>query len=116
MRCIKCGREIREPQVFCDLCLAEMEKYPVKPNITVQLPVRPAAAPAKKKAKRQKYTKPEEQIRYLRSKVRWISLALAVTLVAFAVTAAVALQLLDQRDSGYGVGQNYGTMDSVNGT
>lgn len=116
MYCIKCGREVKEPQVFCDECLADMEKYPVKPTITVQIPVRPATPPVKKKQKKQKYTKPEDQIRHLHTQVRWISLALVGTLLAFAMTAALLLRLLDQRDSGYGIGQNYGTMSFTEST
>ena len=37
MNCMKCGREIGENRVFCDLCLADMEKYPIKPGIAIQL-------------------------------------------------------------------------------
>lgn len=116
MHCIKCGREIKEPQVFCGDCLAVMERYPVKPSITVQIPVRPADPPVKKKQRKQKYMEPEDQIRHLRSQIRWVSLALVAALLAFAVTAALLIRLLDQRDSEYGIGQNYGTMSSTEST
>ena len=39
-RCLKCRREIAEGQVFCDDCLAQMKKYPVKPGTPVNLPKR----------------------------------------------------------------------------
>lgn len=32
MNCLKCGREIEEGQVFCNDCLVQMAKYPVKPG------------------------------------------------------------------------------------
>ena len=102
--------------MFCGDCLAVMEKYPVKPNITVQIPVRPATPSVKKKQRKQKHTNPEEQIRHLRAQVRWISLALVAALLAFAMTAFLLLRLLDQRDNGYGIGQNYGTMSSTENT
>ena len=38
MNCLKCGKEIEHDQVFCPECLAQMEQYPVKPGIVVQLP------------------------------------------------------------------------------
>lgn len=38
MNCLKCGREIEEGQVFCNDCLVQMAKYPVKPGTAVQLP------------------------------------------------------------------------------
>mgnify|MGYP003304589589 CR=1 FL=1 len=116
MNCMKCGREISEDSVFCADCLAVMEKYPVKPSITVQIPVRPVSPPIKKKQRKQKYIKPEDQIRHLRSQIRWVSLALVAALLAFAVTAALLIRLLDQRDNEYGIGQNYGTMSSAEST
>lgn len=38
LNCLKCGREIEEGQVFCNDCLVQMAKYPVKPGTAVQLP------------------------------------------------------------------------------
>ena len=35
MSCMKCGKEVSEDQVFCPECLAEMERYPVKPGTPV---------------------------------------------------------------------------------
>ena len=40
MNCVKCGREIPEDQVFCEICLTEMENYPVKPGTAVHIPPR----------------------------------------------------------------------------
>lgn len=113
MFCVKCGREARESNVFCETCLAEMEKYPVKPNITVQIPNRPADPPAKKKQKPHKYVKPEEQIRHLKSKARWLSLTLAITFIAFLLASIMILWLLDQREAGSDLGQNYGTIGTT---
>lgn len=112
MHCIKCGVELKDSGVFCAKCLEGMEKDPVKTNATVQLPVRPAPASAKKKSHRQKYAKPEDQIRHLKHQLRWIFLTLVVSLVAFALTAAMLIQLLNRRDEGFHIGQNYDTIDS----
>lgn len=116
MNCMKCGTEIREPEVFCEKCRAEMEKYPVKPNISIQLPHRSEAAPVKKKVKKQHYTKPEDQIRHLKIKLRWITLTLAVTLAAFLLLAFLSLRLIEEKDTGFGIGQNYGTMANTDNT
>jgi len=70
--------------LFCEKCGENMERDPVKTNITVQLPVRPEQAPVKKKSRRMKYTKPEEQVRHLRRVLRWVWLVLIVSLLAFA--------------------------------
>ena len=114
MNCIKCGAEVREPQVFCDRCLADMERYPVKPNITVNLPNRPVDPPAKRKSRRTRYIKPEDQIRHLRGRIRLLALALSVALVAFAFTAVMLLRVLDTKEDSYGPGQNYDTISTDN--
>ena len=68
MNCIKCGAELKDSGVFCPKCLEGMERDPVQENIVVQLPARPAAAPVKKKQKRQRFEKPEDEIRHLKSR------------------------------------------------
>lgn len=114
MNCIKCGTETKEPQVFCDRCLADMERYPVKPNITVSLPARPVEPPAKRKSRRPRYIKPEEQIRHLRVKTRLLTVALAAALIAFSLTALLLLKVLDVQEDTYGPGQNYDTISTDN--
>ena len=42
--------------------------------------------------------KPEERIPRMRSAIRWLIFALVVSLLAFVLTAAMVLMLLDQRD------------------
>lgn len=112
MNCMKCGSTITGSGVFCQECLADMEKYPVKPNITVQLPVR-STVPAVKKKSRHKYIKPEDQIRHLKKVRNWLCVLLVTALLAFAAVSAIALHLIDVRDNGFGIGQNYGTTESA---
>ena len=108
MNCMKCGRDLKDQKVFCVRCLTEMAKYPVKPNTVVQLPThRPE--PVAKKPPRKPELKPEEQVRHLRSTVRWLGILLTVALLAFAFAANALLYYLDQRDSGQEVGKNYTT-------
>ena len=59
MRCLKCGRELKESQVFCDICREDMANYPVKPGTPIQLPPRNDSIPRKKPVKKKKYLKPE---------------------------------------------------------
>lgn len=88
-----------------------MEKYPVKPNITVTLPDRTATAPSRKRNRRQKYIKPEDQIRYLK-KVRNLLIVLLVTaLLAFGATALMILELLERNEIDLNIGQNYETVE-----
>lgn len=110
MHCIKCGRKTQREQVFCELCLEDSQGYPVKPGTPIQLPPRPQDLPVKKKAHKEKpELKPEEQIARLRRSIRWLSLALAAALLAFALASFALLRLLDQRDAEIEsrIGQNY---------
>lgn len=99
MRCLKCGREIKDTQVFCEGCQGSMEHYPVKPGTPIQLPHRQTPPVVKKKpSKRKKALKPEEQIPRLRHTIRLLTVALIGAIIAFALAALATLYLLEQRD------------------
>ena len=71
VNCLKCGREIEEGQVFCNDCLVQMAKYPVKPGTAVQLPSRGSAAVSKKvHSRRRTKAAPEEQLEALKKRIR----------------------------------------------
>ena len=97
VNCMKCHRELKSDHVFCEQCLAEMERYPVKPTVVVQLPVRPNAPSPKKRSRKKLKLKPEEQIRRLKKSLVWAYVVLAVALVAFGITACMLLRILDQQ-------------------
>lgn len=112
MRCLKCGREVRPEQVFCDDCLLEMAKYPVKPGTTVQLP-HWSESPAVKKTytRRRPNLSPEEQVRSLKKRVLVLTIALILALAAFAGLSYCAVtQLLKEEIL---PGQNYSAVDSL---
>lgn len=98
MRCLKCGRELKESQVFCDICREDMANYPVKPGTPIQLPPRNDSIPRKKPVKKKKYLKPEEQLPRMRSNIRLLSVALTGLFIAFVLAVLMVLYLLDQRD------------------
>ena len=79
MQCMKCGREIGDEQVFCDNCLAIMEKYPIKPSTHIHLPKRELPAV---KVSRKKVLSPEEQVVSLRSTIRRLWVIVCVLLIA----------------------------------
>ena len=114
MRCMKCGREIPEQQAFCETCLEEMEKHPVKANAIVQLPPRTDAPVAKKKTPRHRDPKPEDILRQQRLLIRCLCAALAVAVAAFVLTAVMLLKLMEQRDTPTNIGQNYGAITESN--
>ena len=117
LSCIKCGRDTVSEQVFCPDCLAEMEKYPVRPGTVVQLPLRKTSAGPKKQPSRKRSAPLEEQIRVLKKRCRTL---LLLTILFAAIAAALiypaAQHLLNQHKK---IGQNYTTViptEEVNAT
>ncbi len=107
MNCLKCGREIASRQVFCQDCLLDMEKYPVKPGTVVQIPKRPDAPAARKTAKRRNVSA-EEQILSLRKKVRVLVLMLIVSVLLGCVLFYFAAEYW--REDHFLPGQNYSSI------
>ena len=110
MNCMKCGREIPSEDVFCSDCLADMEKYPVKPGVVVQIPTRPAAPAVKKTVKR--ILSPEEQVKYLRKQVRRLWGALILSLLLTAAAVGLAVYGLQEGEIQFLPGQNYSSSPS----
>ena len=114
MNCMKCGREIPEGQVFCEDCLAEMEKYPIKPGTIVQIPVQPPVTEIRKPRYPRKRT-PEERIRRLHLALRVLLGVTAGLLIALVITIHLLAQAMRQQHT-LPVGQNYSTSQATEGT
>ena len=110
MNCLKCGREIEEGQVFCNDCLVQMAKYPVKPGTAVQLPSRGSAAVSKKvHSRRRTKAAPEEQKR-----IRILSALLSVCVVLLIVLSVVTLRYMSANR--LLPGQNYSAVTTTAAT
>lgn len=105
MYCLRCGRETEEDQAFCLDCQKDMAKYPIDPNAVVQLPVRKQSAP-KKPVKRR--VPPEEQVKYLKRRVRIYACLLAAALIAVAFLSIPVIR--DYGKDKFQIGQNYSTV------
>ncbi len=81
MFCMKCGREMETEQSFCEICLEEMKKYPVKPGTPVQLPPPVRTHTARKPVVRRRTVNPEEQVKTLKKRVRVLFLLLLVAIL-----------------------------------
>ena len=106
MQCMKCGRDLQPGQVFCEECLEEMEKYPVKPGTVVLLPhyQRPYAQPKKP----QKRVIPlEEQFRKVKKRNRVLAWVLAATITLAIGLGCLATALYVEYDGKFLPGQNY---------
>ena len=113
MNCMKCGREIDESQVFCSECLAEMEKYPVKPGTVVQLPYIHSYQTVKKPVQRRKSAPSlEEQVKVLRRRVRVLALALALALALLAAVGYMVFRQHEKMENQVLPGQNYSSAEN----
>lgn len=107
MTCMKCGREISPEQVFCDSCLATMEKYPVKPDAAIHLPLRKDASAPKKQTGRKRPLSPEELVLVLKKRTRRLRLAVTVLSILLALAVAGVVYLRLNPDTPIPVGRNY---------
>ena len=104
MRCMKCGRETADTQAFCDECLTEMEKHPVKSDTPVHLPQRPVREKSPARVREQT---PADTIRSLRGLVRWLLVLITVLSILLCATAGFLLHTLDKESKP--IGRNYTT-------
>lgn len=111
MNCMKCGRELSTEGIFCPECLADMEKYPVKPGTVLQLPSRPAASAVRKPVKRT--IPPEEQVRILSRRIRRLWGALILSALVTLAALGLALYGLHDEELQFLPGQNYSSAQST---
>lgn len=110
MLCMKCGKNTGDAQVFCDSCLSEMQKYPVKPDIPVYIPARPSADMRTAVAKPP--VRPEVLIQRLRRQIRGLSIALGCAGLALALVIGLLFHATEQAPQEDTVGKNYSTADT----
>jgi uncharacterized protein YbaR (Trm112 family) len=112
MQCLKCGKKTADKQVFCEDCLAVMQAYPVKPGIPIHLPQRERRAPDRKSPPQRDPT-PADQLRDLRTTVRWLLGVIAVLSLLLLLTAGMLIHTLEQETPHPTIGRNYTTADST---
>ena len=94
MKCLKCGVEYPSEQVFCDECLADMARHPVKPGTPVIIPRQSKPLPSKRA--HIKLFKPEIQIAGLRKLVGWLIAIIIILLIGVALLTMAMLHYKDQ--------------------
>ncbi len=114
MNCVKCGREIENDQVFCPVCLEEMEQYPVKPGTVVHIPKHPEDETDKKPAPRKKpVPTPEEQIRRLKKKVMGLRMILVLMMLLCGLLSFGLGKVIMELDFYRFLGQNYSAEETA---
>ena len=109
MHCMKCGAELKISGAFCENCLADMEKYPVRPGTVVQLPRRREVSVIKKPPKRH-VPSIEEQLKYLRKCIMILTVLLVVCIAAIVLMFKPTMHYV--RDEHFEIGQNYSSVIS----
>ena len=113
-KCLKCARPCQENQAFCGECLAEMQKYPVKPGVVVLLP-QPEKRAKIPTRRRHSAPPPEEQLVKLKKRVTALWLALILSLSAAGVLGYLTVaNLLVQKENRPLPGQNYSAETTAN--
>lgn len=107
MNCLKCGKETRGADVFCESCLQDARSYPVKPGTAIHIQQRDAVIAAHKKTPLHIGPTPNEQIRQLRRTVRRLSLTVAVLSVVLCLIAAMLIHTLSNPAEDTDIGKNY---------
>ena len=104
MNCLKCGRETSSEQCFCQDCLLDMQRYPVKPGTVVQLPKRREGSSSRKSTKRRSASL-EDQVKSLKKTLRVLTVLLILSLVIIASLVYPAWEYLVKDH--FLPGQNY---------
>lgn len=116
MNCLKCGEKIEHNQVFCPNCLAEMEQYPIKPDIVVQLPSQQKAkqpAAPQNAVRRQTMADMEAKCRKLKKANRVLTTLMVIFILATLVLSAMTFNLIEQWGLVKKWGQNYTTISET---
>lgn len=112
MQCLKCGKETADERTFCQSCMEEMEKYPVKPGTPVQLPIRSNAELSRKpSAKKRSNVSEKEQIAKLTRRNRLLSVLLLLMMTALMFVTVVLVRSYYKAPT-RPTGQNYSTVSS----
>lgn len=93
MNCIRCGKETEENQVFCNECLEDMERHPVRPGTPVQLPNRENRGPTKRSTFRLAASKWENQIFRLKYTIVWLIILIILLVAALALCVSIILHI-----------------------
>lgn len=106
MKCLRCGKEIKDQNVFCQNCLNAMEAYPVKPDTHFYLPSHTVRSVPKKNRRKKRVLSSGEQLTLARHTVR--GLTVAVIVLSLLLVGAAALLIHDWlTPTDLDIGRNY---------
>ena len=107
-QCLKCGKKTEDSAVFCNECLAVMEKYPVKPGTVVHILRRPPRAESKDLDNFDQSAH-AELIAHQRGMIRWLTTIIAVLSILLVLAAGILFHDLGKEQNLPAIGRNYTT-------
>ena len=110
MNCMKCGTEIENGKVFCERCLTDMDKYPVKPGTRILLPNHPAPEAAKKQVPKKRLLSTKEKLKRTQQVLKWMTVALVVSLLLLGFSLYMLFEETAPVNPQDNIGQNYSTI------
>ena len=117
MNCMKCGTEIENGNVFCESCLADMNRYPEKPGTRILLPNHPAPEAVKKQPVRRRPPTTAEKLTKTQQVLKCVTVALVVSILLLGFAISTLLEDTAPANPNENIGQNYNTVadsDSTN--
>lgn len=116
MKCMRCARETAPQQVFCNACLEDMARHPVRSDTPIYLPVRKSKeAPRKKSRRFRRERTAEEMVMILRKRVKVLT-AITVILVMMLSAAMAGVWLAKKQGADLSIpniGQNFKTVTDI---
>lgn len=96
MKCLRCGKDVAEEQVFCPECLADMQAHPVNPNTPVLLPDRKNRENIKRESFQVAASVWEKQVSRLKNKIGWLIFFIILLLLLLILAVAMLVGLTPQ--------------------
>lgn len=116
MKCMRCARETAPQQVFCNACLEDMARHPVRSDTPIYLPVRKPKEASRKKSRRfRRERTAEEMVMILRKRVKVLT-AITVILVMMLSAATAGVWLAKRQGADLSIpniGQNFKTVTDI---
>lgn len=108
MQCMKCGKPMGEPGVFCAECRAVMDRYPVKLKTKVVIPGPKTYKRANRPIRRQRSL--EDIVLAQKQTIRRLLRVIALLSVLLALSLGVIAWRLYQEQKMAPLGSNYSTV------
>ena len=109
--CMKCGRETKSDDVFCQECLEHMKRHPVPENMLVYVPTaKDRAAAEKNHTVAHPVVTQEDQVKKLHRKVEILRLLVILFVGASLFFGILSLETLHELKLSNLIGKNYTTV------